>query len=250
MGAWTWRLGLAALACVASGAACAITLRIVTESAPPMNMRVAGQIVGISTDKIREAMTRTGVDYGIEMMPWKLAFSLATREPATCIYSAARSAERERSFKWVGPVYDIEWTFFARADRYRKLGSLDEARGKRIGTYKGDITEEYLRSRGFTVDTAASGTLNPQKLLAGRIDLWVTSRQGGLVLIAQNGWTEQIVPVLTFRQSEVYLACNPGVPDALIDSLNTALKAIRADGSAEAVERKYDNWNGRFMQGD
>jgi polar amino acid transport system substrate-binding protein len=250
MGAWVWRIGAAVLACTASTAACAATLRLVTENGPPMNMRVGDRIIGVSTDKVREAMKRAGIKYSLELMPWKLAYSLALREPATCIYSTARSAERDASFKWIGPIYEIGWTFFARADRQLKLSSLEEARGMRIGSYKGDIPEEYLRGQGFVVDAAASGALNPGKLVAGRIDLWVTSRQGGRLIAAQNGWAEQIVPVLTFKQSDVFLACNPAVPDSIVTNLNAAFKAIRADGTGEAIERKYDNWDGRGLPAD
>jgi polar amino acid transport system substrate-binding protein len=250
MNARAWRMGVTALACVASTMASAVTLRMVTEHGPPTNMRVGDKIVGIGTDKVREAMARAGISHTIELMPWKLAYSLALRESATCIYSTARSAEREASFKWIGPIYEIDWTLFARADRQIKLNKIEDARGLRIGTYKGDIPEQFLRSQGFAVDAAAQGTLNPHKLLAGRIDLWVTSRQYGQVVVADNGWANQIVPVLTFKQSELYIACNRGVSDEVAAALNAALKAMRSDGTFEAIDRKYDNWNGRLPLSD
>lgn len=250
MRAWRWRWGVALLACVASAAAGAVTLRIVTEHGPPLNMREGEKIIGASTDKIRAAMARAGIAYTIELMPWKLAYTFALNEPTTCLYSTERNPGREQSFKWIGPVHAIDWTLFARADRHLKLTSVDDARGMRIGTYKGAAPEAFLRGQGFIIDSAADITLNPGKLMAGRIDFWITSRQGGQVLLAAGGWTGKIEPVLTLKQSELYLACNRAVPDDLVASLNAAFAAMRADGSAEAIDRKYAGWRPPAKVGD
>ena len=61
-------------------------------------------------------------------------------------------------------------------------------------------------------------------------------------MIDTNGWTGQIVPVLTFNQVKLYLACNPGVPDAVIDRLSTALDSMVRDGTTRRIDRKYENW--------
>jgi polar amino acid transport system substrate-binding protein len=250
MRAWRWQTGLAAVACAASALASAGTLRIVTEHGPPTNMREGDKIIGIGTDKLREALSRTGFAYTIELMPWKLAYSFALNEPATCVFAAVRDAEREAKFKWIGPIDEIEWVLFARADRPIKLTSIDDARGKRIGTYKGDVSETFLRGKGFIVDTALDTMLNPGKLMAGRIDLWVTTRQGGNIDLARLGLTDKIVPVLSFKQSELFMACNRAVSDETVASLNAALAAMRADGSAEAIDRKYVNWRPPPRSGD
>jgi polar amino acid transport system substrate-binding protein len=66
-------------------------------------------------------------------------------------------------------------------------------------------------------------------------------RRGSFVL-ENNGWASKIVPVLTFNRVRVYLACNLAVPDATIDKLNGALEAMKADGTANRLEHKYDTW--------
>lgn len=245
-----WRWGMALLALAACAPAVGVTLRLVTEHGPPASMRDGDKIVGIATDKLREAMARTGIAYTIELMPWKLAYSFALNEPATCVFAAARNAEREASFKWIGPLGELDWTMFARADRPMKLTSLEDARGMRIGTYKGDVSETYLRGQGYTVDSAVDGMLNPGKLLAGRIDLWITSSTGGQINLVQLGLEKKIVPVLTFKHSELFMACNRAVSDEVVAKLSAALAAMRADGSAEAIDRKYANWRSATRPGD
>jgi polar amino acid transport system substrate-binding protein len=127
-----------------------------------------------------------------------------------------------------------------RADRNFQLRSLEDARQYRIGTYNGDARDQYLRERGFTVDPAQNDLVNPQKLLMGRIDLWAASLRRSSTVIAQNGWGAQIVPVLSFYRTQVYLACNPGVPDELIGRMHAALESMVRDGTVRRIEQKAD----------
>jgi polar amino acid transport system substrate-binding protein len=50
------------------------------------------------------------------------------------------------------------------------------------------------------------------------------------------------VPVLTFKQIRVYLACNRAVPDALVARMSGALASMERDGSRRAIMHKYDAW--------
>ena len=83
---------------------------------------------------------------------------------------------------------------------------------------------------------------NPRKLLLNRIDLWAASLVRGALLISQNGWSEQIVPVLSFHKVDLYLACNPSVPTPLIDKLNATLQGMVRDGTTKTLEKKYARW--------
>ena len=84
--------------------------------------------------------------------------------------------------------------------------------------------------------------INQKKLMMNRIDLWAAAIRRGSAVLAANGWSENIVPVLTFNRIKVYLACNRAVPDATIDKLNAALEAMARDGTTRRLERKYDAW--------
>lgn len=213
-----------------------------TEDAAPYNMLVNGQIVGVGADKVKLLMQRAKQAYKIELLPWRRAYEDALRHANTCVFSTTRTPERETLFKWVGPIAFNEWLLFGRADSPIQLASLEDARPHLIGAYNGDVREQFLRARGFRVETVVADSLNPKKLLLGRIDLWVSGRYDGAVLIEQGGWTDQIVPVLNFHRSELHLACNPQVPDDLIDRLNVMLGVINRDGSAAKIDERYANW--------
>lgn len=231
-------LALAGL-CADAGAADRPRLFVTAEASPPSAMLVDGKVAGFAADKVRLMLDRSGIDGEIAILPWKRAYQLALAQPQTCVFSTTRVPEREALFKWVGPTHENDWTLFARADRRYKFANIDEVRKLRIGAYNGDVRGDYLMEKGYLVDAVQDKLSNPRKLLLDRIDLWASSLRVGNAMIAENGWSGQIVPVLTFRRTEFYLACNKGVPDALVDKLNTALRAMNKDGISLAIERKY-----------
>lgn len=228
-----------------AGAQPQASLYIATEYSPPTSMLEGERVVGSATDKIREAMARAGVNYSIELLPWKRAYAAALQRPDACVYSTTRTPERESLFKWVGPTDEGEWVLLGRADRKYGLQTLEDARALRIGTYNGDARDEFLRARGFLVDPAPNDYVNQKKLMMNRIDLWAAAMRRGSAVLVANGWSDKIVPVLTFNRIKVYLACNQAVPDAVIDKLNTALEGMARDGTWRKLERKYDTWTER-----
>jgi polar amino acid transport system substrate-binding protein len=218
-------------------------LVITAEHSPPASMKVDGQVVGREGEKIREMLARAGYAYTIDVLPWKRAFTMAQRDPYTCVYSTSRTPERELQFKWVGPTDEAEWVLMGRANRKYNVHTLDDARTLRIGTYNGDARDEFLRARGFDVDGASDNAANPKKLLLDRIDLWaVGMRNNDRSALALNFDVGQIVPVLTFHHVKVYLACNPSVPDAMVERMNAALDSMRKDGTFSRLDKKYEQW--------
>jgi polar amino acid transport system substrate-binding protein len=232
-------LALAGL-CAAASVSARPRLFITTESSPPSAMMGEGQVIGFATEKVRVIMDRVGIDYDIEILPWKRAYLLAQTQPDTCVYSTTRVPERETLFKWIGPTHENDWTLFGRADRDYRISTIEDARRYRIGAYNGDVRSDALIAQGFTVDTVQDKLSNPRKLLVDRIDLWASSVRVGSAIVAENGWSGQIVPILTFKRTELYLACHTSVSDALVAKMNAALRAMNSEGVSAAIERKYN----------
>ena len=225
-------------------------LRLLAAELPPYSFRVPSGSVsefpgpgrGIVFDVVTALAQRVGQRAVIEFMPWHRAQQIAMSEPDVGILALTRTPEREALFKWVGPVGAAEWILYGSAERGLKLQNIEEARSLLIGTYNGDARDEYFRSRGFRVESVSDDLSNPRKLLLNRIDLWAASLVRGALLISQNGWSEQIVPVLSFHKVDLYVACNPSVPTPLIDKLNATLQGMVRDGTTRTLEKKYARW--------
>jgi len=217
-------------------------LFITTENSPPTSMQVGGRVIGSATEKVREALARSGLTSTIEMRPWRRAYINALLRPDGCVYSTTRTPEREKLFKWVGPTDEGEWVLLGRAGHPYRIRTLEDARKLRIGTYNGDARDAYLLARGFHVDPAPNDHFNPKKLMLKRIDLWAAGFRPGSSFLEVNGYAGHIVPVFTFNRVKLYLACNRAVPDASIDKLNGAFDTMIRDGTARRIERKYETW--------
>jgi polar amino acid transport system substrate-binding protein len=235
-------LAAAALLLAASAGAAPPHLFMNTEHTPPSSMMVDGEVSGFATEKMRVMLQRAGIQSTFMMMPWKRAYLLAQTRNDTCVYSTTRTPEREAQFKWVGPTHANDWTLFGRADRKLKLTTIEDARGMRIGAYNGDVRGEALIADGYIVDVVQNNVSNPRKLMNERIDLWVTSMRVGTALSEEEGFAGKLVPLLTFKRTDLYLACHPSVPDAVIKNLNAILVSMNREGVSAAIERKFDYW--------
>lgn len=214
-------------------------LELVTEDDPPHNMLEGGKIIGVATEKLEQAFKRTGTAEHIALMPWARAYQSALRQDDYCVFSAARTAEREPLFKWIGPIAAMDWVLYTRADNPARPDRLDEVRKDAIGGYLQDVISVWLAEQGYHVETASSDALNPRKLLMGRINYWASSKPRATALLAKEHLGGQIIPVLTFGHTDLYLACHRSVPDELVRTLNDALKEMARDGSVARIEARY-----------
>ena len=79
---------------------------------------------------------------------------------------------------------------------------------------------------------------NAKKLNAGNIDLWATGDILGPELAKAAG--VKIKPILTFKQIELYSACNLAMPDADVAKMNDSIKAIKSDGAYDKIMKAYE----------
>lgn len=219
----------------------ALALTIVTEEYPPFNMSDPknGTLHGISVEKVQELMKRNQEKYSLASVPWTRAYQLALQFEDTCVFSTTRTPEREPLFKWVGPLVANNWVVFARADDTRQPKKLEDLRPYAIGGYQSDAVGEYLKHHGYRVDLASSDADNPRKLMHKRFDFWATGELLGHWLIKSSGYGGKIVPLFTFKQTEMYLACHLKMPQAKIDKWNQTLREMVQDGSVETIEQHY-----------
>jgi len=215
------------------GASAADRLTLATADSPPFSVvSPDGQtMTGTTTDLLTAALTDAGIPYTIIALPWARALSKARNEADTCAYPAARTPEREHSFKWIGPAETNQWALFGRRGE-SPPSSLDQVKERTIGGSLGDAATQYLVDLGLKVDESRDDELNMRKLETHRIDYWVNNLATGLSLTGQRGMND-IVPVLTFKEMPVYLACNLSVPDRVVDEVTRRLQRRSAAGGTQ-----------------
>ncbi|MDD1669234.1 MAG: transporter substrate-binding domain-containing protein, partial [Methanomicrobiales archaeon] len=130
----------------AAGPATDAGLRILTEDSPPFNFPGAdGKAAGQSTEVVNGILARLNQKAAIEILPWSEGYSLARAGPRVVLYSTARTDEREKLFKWVGPVAANDYTLYARKGSGLQISSLEAAKkAGRIGVVKDDARHQFL----------------------------------------------------------------------------------------------------------
>ena len=229
-----WLIAALSLVSVQAGA-----LTLTTEDYPPFNFsKDEGKtIAGSSTDVMNEVLKRTGIKATIVLYPWERAYKSAQDDKDTCVYSTTRTEAREKLFKWVGPLVSDSWVLYAKADSAITISALDDAKKHTIGGYQGDAKTVFLKEKGFKIDETMKDEQNVKKLEAGRVDLWVAGNITGPWIAKSNN--VKVKPVLTFKDVQMYAACNLAMPDADIAKMNDAIKAIKADGTYDKFLKAY-----------
>lgn len=244
-------LALISVATLLSGAARAedtpaYSMVLLTENFPPYNMATDGKnfaqeanIKGIAVEVVRETFKRAGVGYSMTLrFPWDRIYKLALENPGYGVFVTARLPEREKLFKWVGPIGPDDWVLLARADSPIQLTTLEAARSYRIGAYKGDAIAVELARQGMKPITVLSDKDNAGKLVDGQLDLWATGDPAGRYLARQEGITG-LKTVLRFNSAELYLALNKDVPDEMVVKLQAALDQLRKEGVVDDIMARY-----------
>ncbi len=211
-------------------------LHFAMEELPPYSYAAGNAVVGTMPDVLNELTHRLNLVADFKLLPWKRAYASARDEASTCVL-AGQDDERKPLFNWIGPIIHDQWVIVSRSDSFLSIKSIEDARPHRIGAYQGDARAVALSRLGFNIELTADDQLNPRKLDAGRIDLWITSEAKANALIdAPNAPALKIL--LTWVSEAIYLACNRGTEPGLIKSLGEAWKEMKADGTAEKLLNK------------
>lgn len=221
-------------------------LVLLTENFPPYNMAKNGKnfaqdenINGIAVDIVREMFKRANITYSLTLrFPWERIYKLALEKPGYGVFVMARLPDREKLFKWVGPIGPDDWIMLAKADSKISLETLDDARKYKIGAYKGDAIAETLAKQGLKPIVVLRDQDNAKKLTSGQIDLWATGDPAGRYLARQDGVTG-LKTVLRFNSAELYLALNKDVPDDVVVKLQAALDQLRKEGVVDDIMARY-----------
>jgi polar amino acid transport system substrate-binding protein len=217
-----------------AGALAAQPLRVVTEDAPPLGFTENGHLIGSSTAVVREVLRRLNLPDHIEVLPWARAYEIALTQPDVVLYSTTRIPEREALFHWVGPLCTLNWGFYARKGSKLHIASMDDARKvNAIGTYRNDAKEQVLRSLGFSnLDSAPTPDASAKKLMAGRVDLWLTTNLG-MPEYARKAGVDPAALEMAFSMGthRLYIAMSRQTPEAVVSLWQQTLDAMKKDGS-------------------
>ncbi len=224
------------------------TLTVLTEEFPPYNYTDHGSLTGFSTEVVRAVLQEAKIDGVFQSQPWARAYETAQNAEGVLIYSIARSAQREKLFKWVGQIAPTQFYLFSLPKRQLEFTQLEQAKSYQIATVNEDMGEQFLISKGFkkgeNLQSSVKYELNYEKLKHGRVDLWVMTELVAAYLVRQAGddpaqHLARSYAIRELSDDGLYMAFGAKTPDALVERLRKALATIKTNGSYDALKKKW-----------
>ncbi len=221
-------------------------IELMTEILPPFQYYNEKEVLtGISIEIIDSIKLKVGSNDPIKVVPWSRGLKITKKRTNSALFSMLRTPDREKQFKWVGPLVDFSVVFFKKTGSPIYLNSLEDAKEvKKIGVTKNVANHEMLMAMGFkNLDVLQSGAdeKNIKKLVKGRIDLWPTTYFGGIYNSKNLGYGGMIEPITDFPvfQGHLYLAFNLKTTDRVINEWQTALDELRLNGTLKGILSKF-----------
>lgn len=125
-------------------------LNFYTEEWIPFNYaNQANEVDGFTTAIVKRISQNLETKVVIELQPWSRALQSARRSSNAGIYSIYRTPEREKLFKWVGPIYKVETVLWGLKERNLSIRSLEDAKKYTIAAQADSAYVTDLENKGF-----------------------------------------------------------------------------------------------------
>ena len=217
-------------------------LLLLTEENPPISFDTNGICSGLACELVEAIESRVGEQAPIRVMPWARAYKLALEQPEVALFVTVRTPEREKLFKWMGPLMTGVSGFYAKKSSSLRITSLDEARKvHQIIVPREYYSQQFLLDRGFAnLDVVNTPEMMLRMLLAGHGDLMVGNSTIVPTLLKRVGANaSDINLVYSFMQTDYYVSFSLGTPDPVVQAWQRAFDGMKADGSYQKI---YARW--------
>ncbi|WP_374436434.1 substrate-binding periplasmic protein [Inhella sp.] len=243
-------LGLLLGPWLALGALAQVQLKVLGDFAfPPYSSLRGTEPVGIDVDILHELGRRTGVQFQIELVPFKRVVESVRAGTVDGGMALLRSAEREGFALFTGVMHNSTYSLFVTRDSKMEFDGLASLHGKRIGKVRGFfISPEFdaeVAAERIQLHETAGAEQGLHMLMLGRVDAISGQTVVTRYLARQLGYADSVrplpTPLVPDRPTFLVLSRASKLPDkeALAERLRLALEAMHKDGSIERIEARH-----------
>ncbi|OEU65562.1 MAG: hypothetical protein BA863_01490 [Desulfovibrio sp. S3730MH75] len=220
-------------------------LRITSENYPPYSYKFAGHAEGFVSNIVNIIRGQLGEEHTeIIFFPWARAYQNLQNGLTDVLYPMALTVEREKLFKFVGPVFRDNIYFYRKKGSNVSFKTIEDAKKNvRIAVTRDDVYHHVLIEKGFTnLDVSPSQKLDFFKLLKGRVDfvpMGELAIHGFLKKYSDldDSMFEKVGPVLF--SADTYIAFASHVPDEVVQRWQGALDEIKGNGVYQFIIDYY-----------
>lgn len=210
---------------------------------PPMGFRdEKGQLIGFDIDMAKEISKRIGVE--IEWMPteWNsVVASLLSKKFDVIISGMNMFKERREVVNFAGPYGVASQVILVKVDNNEPIETLDDLKGKVIGTQLGSTGEKEARAAGFTDNNLKLYDKFPQAftdLDNGRVEAIIIDGFAAPEWIKTGKYKKVGQDIGVNEDAAIGIAVRKEDKE-LLDKLNEAIESMKADGTLREISMKW-----------
>lgn len=210
------------------------------------------QVHGVSIDILEELMRRSNIGFDsktVRHAPWARAIQETELKPGRMLVGVARTEQREKLFKWIGPFCTLKMGLIAKKSRHIRMREVKDISAFTIGVINKSAPASVLQS-DFGVPESrivalSDGDQQFKMLEAGRVDLITHVDSVAPYFMTQLGYNPQDYEmVYVLKVLPLYYAVNVATDDALVMRMQRSFEAMNvrsASGESvcEQLLRKY-----------
>lgn len=219
-------------------------IRVITEDWAPYNYEEAGEVKGYSTEIVKLVMAELGEQYPIEIFPGARGEKMLDTLPNILHFSLFRTPEREKKYKWIGPISEQTIFFYKRKGDpqvYETYADIRQA-GMIIVPHRGQVASRVAAQGITNVIRLSDRNKQFELLFNDRAKLMVNVSPLGVAhyLKSMGKSADALVPTqVKLLEFPLYIACSKEVPDEVIHRWQAALEKVQATEEYKQLHIKY-----------
>ena len=179
----------------------------------------------------------------IEIETFSRSFVRRNNDPNTVFFPLVKSPEREKYFKWVGPIVIDEPVLFAKKSKNIKINNDGDLKSYIIGTKEGYSAVKILKNIGVKSsslklnDTDMEGL---EKISQDKLDLIACDKLSCIAAMKDNKINPQDYDIVYKMQgSELSFAFNKDTDEEVIDKVSKAFEEVRKSKEYTDITKRY-----------
>jgi len=209
-----------------SAAVLGAELEVVTENWRPYHYMEDGEIKGISTKIVKQLLDKSGIKYKINVYPWARAYQMAQTKQNVLIYTIIKTPQREKLFKWVGPLREGGNISLYRLKKNKHITAttIEQAKRYTIATNNNSMDHIWLKNKGFSKLISPSRVEQALRMFfKGRTEMIALNDSIILEQFNRYGFDQNdVVSVIPLFRALPYMALSNSTSEDIVEKLQIA----------------------------
>ncbi|MFT5679894.1 MAG: polar amino acid transport system substrate-binding protein [Myxococcota bacterium] len=220
-------------------------LVFLTEEHPPFNHTLRGHPAGLSVVLLEAMFNAVGArtDPNITVLPWSEGYARAQAAPGVCLFSTARTPQRQALFTWVGPIAASRIAVVAKKGSGIVLNTPASLAEHTYSVIADDVGQQLLLAAGVPA-TNLNIAQDTDTIIAGLIDGSVTAwafeeASANYQIAAARESLEDYETLYILQEGTLSFACHKDTDLALLTALTDALTAVAVSGEQARIVEEH-----------